>query len=175
MAKQKEIVEELGKLNEVIYHSEHRPDGTVSHALDFSNCPSMAEQHTAHLTDINYLMEKYQPDELAAYLAARNQYRQEILGHDFSSEPSLQDAKNSVLALRTAYENLKPELRNQFKNHVEFLKYIDNPANKEKLIKLGLLKESEINKLTPQTPPPPNINTNANDSTNANTNSKTNN
>lgn len=86
MSKAKEIVKQ-GKLNEVIIVRTTRPDGSIREQQDFEFCPSMAEQHTAHLTDINYLIEKYKPDELAAYLAARTQYRQEIVGHDFSQEP----------------------------------------------------------------------------------------
>lgn len=147
----KEQIEEMGKLNELKIHTSTRKNGTLRIALDYSNCPSLAEQHTAHLTNINYLMAKYQPDELAAYIAARNQYRQEILGHDFSQEPSLQEAKNSVLHLKTAFEKLPEDIKNQFKNHVEFLKFIDNPSNQEKMIKMGLLKQKQIDELLPKT------------------------
>ena len=94
------------KLNEVIEIRTIRPDGSLRIQQDFSNCPTMAEQHTAHLTNINYLMEKYRPDELAAYIAARNQYRQEIKGHDFSSEPSMQDAKNIIYESKQAFLDL---------------------------------------------------------------------
>lgn len=136
------------KLNEVIYHTKVRPNGTIRIQQDFSYCPTKTEQHTAHETDINYLMKKFRPDELAAYLAARETYRQEILGHDFASEPSLQDAKNTAYELKQAYNNLPDELKNQFKDHVQFLKFIDNPANQEKMIKLGLLTKTEIAKVT---------------------------
>lgn len=158
--KKKEVYEEMGKLNEIKIISKQRSDGTVSHALDFSNCPTLTEQHTAHLSDINYLMEKYRPDELAAYLTARNQHRQEIIGHDFSVEPNLQDAKNLIYTLKSAFEELSPELRNQFRNHVEFLKFVDNPANADKLVKMGLISKKSLEKLIP---PPQN----ANDQTNA--------
>jgi len=108
----------------------------------------MAEQHTAHLSDINYLMQRFQPDELAAYIAARSQYRREILGHDFSQEPSLQEAKNITYKLKQEFENLPDDVRVNFKNHVEFLKFIDNPANQEKMIKLGLMTKREIQQHT---------------------------
>lgn len=137
-----------GKLNEVIIKTTIRPNGTVRIQQDFSNCPTLTEQHTAHMSDINYLIQKYKPDELAAYIAARAQHRQEILGHDFSLEPSLQDAKNTVYRMRTAFEELDPEIKNQFRNHVEFLKFIDNPANQEKMLKMGLLKKKQIENLT---------------------------
>lgn len=121
-------------------------------SFDYSNCPTMAEQHTAHLTDINYLMEKYAPDELAAYLAARSSHRQEILGHDFSQEPSLQDSMNVVVQSRKAFDELPDDVKMHFKNHVEFLKFIDNPENTEKMIKLGILTKKEIEKIKIEEP-----------------------
>jgi len=146
---QQEIVEDVGRLNEVIVvrTPRYNPDGTfhsMREQLDFSNCPTMAEQHTAHLTNINYLMEKYQPDELAAYIAARNAHRMEIIGHDFSKEPSLQDGRNFVAQSRQAFDQLPDEIKTQFKNHVEFLKFIDNPANVEKMLRMGILTQKQI-------------------------------
>lgn len=134
-------------LNKVIMKETMRPNGTLRIQQDFSNCPSLAEQHTAHLSNINWLIEKYKPDELAAYIAARSQYRQEILGHDFSQEASLQDAKNYVYASKQAFEELPEKIRIQFKNHVEFLKFIDNPANAEKMTKMGILTQKQIEDL----------------------------
>lgn len=150
--KETEIVSE-GKLNEVVILQHQRQNKTIRYALDFQYCPTMTEQHTIRDTDINYLMEKYKPDELAAYIAARNQHRNEILGHDFSLEPNLQEAKNVHYALKQAFERLPEELKRNFKSHVEFLKFIDNPENQEKMKKLGLMTEREIaaNTTTPTT------------------------
>lgn len=111
-----------------------RPDGSLRIQYDFSNCPTLAEQHTAHLTDINYLIQKYKPDELDAYLAARAQYRQEILGHDFSLEPDMTYARNAVYESRKQFDALPEEIKGNFLNHLEFLKFIDNPANAEKCL-----------------------------------------
>lgn len=149
------------KLNEVIYIETRRPDGSLRRQQDFSNCPTLTEQHTAHLTNINYLIEKYKPDELAAYIAARTQYRQEIVGHNFAAEPSLQDAKNIVYRSKQEFEALGEDITSQFRNHVEFLKFVDNPANAEKLIKLGLITPKQLSNiqipdpsLTPSSPTP---------------------
>lgn len=139
-----EVVEEVGKLNEIKVHYSVRKNGTLRVQRDFSNCPTLAEQHTAHLTDINYLIKKYKPDELAAYIAARSAHRQEIVGHDFAAEPNLQDAKNIVLKSRKEFEELPDEVRFQFRNHLEFLKFVDNPANSEKLVKLGLITKKKL-------------------------------
>lgn len=140
------------KLNEVIILRKLRPNGRPRLQQDFRNCPTLAEQHTAHLTDINYLMEKYKPDELAAYIAARNQHRQEIVGHDFAKEPTMQEAKNVIYQSRKAFEELPDDIKLHFKNHVEFLKFIDNPANAEKMIKLGILTQTQINKIAIEEP-----------------------
>lgn len=140
-------MEKKVKLNEVIVKETVRPNGSIRIQQDFSNCPTMAEQHTAHLTDINYLLKKYKPDEFAAYIAARTAYRTEILGHDFSQEPDLQEAKNIVLRSRQEFEALDENIRNQFPNHLEFLKFIDNPKNAEKMIQLGILKPQQVTAL----------------------------
>lgn len=137
-----------GKLNELITHkSTRKTNGSRRVQLDFSNCPSLAEQHTAHLTDINYLIQKYKPDELAAYIATRNMNRVPIENHDFANEPDLQTAKNIVLQSRKSYEALPDDIKNQFRSHVEFLKFIDNPQNSEKMVKLGLLKQKQIDEI----------------------------
>lgn len=144
MAKHKEIVQEMGKLNEIIYIRNKRPNGSLRIQQDYSNCPTLTEQHTAHLTDLNYLIKTHKPDELAAYIAAKNAHKQEILGHDFASEPDLQGAKNITYHLKKSFEALPEEIRKNFKNHVEFLKFIDNPANQEKMIRLGLMTKKEV-------------------------------
>lgn len=135
------------KLNQQIFKHTKRKDGSIRIQQDFSFSPSLAEQHTAHLTDINYLIKKYKPDELGAYLAARNQYRQEIIGHDFSQELTLQEAKNIVYRSQQEFEKLPDDFKYQFKNHVEFLKFVDNPANAEKLIRSGYITKEQLNNL----------------------------
>lgn len=166
-----EQVEHLGALNQIITVTTKRPDGSLRIQQDFQLCPTMAEQHTAHLSDINYLIEKYKPDELSAYLAARTQHRQEILGHDFSKEPTLQEAKNIVLESKNAFLALPEEVRRNFSNHLEFLKFIDNPANAEKLIKLGIATKRELEKI--QIPEDPNLSHNQIQTETKSTTSKT--
>lgn len=153
MSKQKnQEIEIEGKLNEVIIIEKRRADGSLYIAQDFQFCPTMAEQHTAHLTDVNYLIEQYKPDELAAYIAAKHNSRPEITGHDFAAEPSMQDAMNVVYRLKEDFKALPDEVTRHFKNHVEFLKFIDNPDNQEKMINLGLLTKKQIEKA--KTPDP---------------------
>lgn len=150
-----------GKLNEVIVKRTTRPNGTLRIQHDYSFCPTMAEQHTAYLTDINYLMKKYQPDELAQFIAARA-HRPEIIGHDFSVEPDLQNAKNIVYNARQMYFNLPEDVQRNFKNPLEFIKFIDNPANAEKMIQLGLVKKRDVENISKDPNPPPPATPNAN-------------
>ncbi len=146
-AHQKDGILAEGELNKVIIVEKIRKDGSRRIQQDFQFCPSMAEQHTAHLTNINYLIEKYKPDELQAYINARNQYRQEIIGHDFSQEPNLQDSRNIIYKSKTEFEALPDDVKLNFKNHLEFLKFIDNPANAEKMLKLGILTQRQLDNI----------------------------
>lgn len=150
-------IEREQSLNKIIIHREVRNNPITPHIntprirFDFQNCPTRTEQHTARETDLNYLIAKFRPDELAAYMAARTAHRREIIGHDFSQEPNLQEAKNIIIKMRKAYEELPENIRNQFNSHTDFLKFIDNPSNQEKLIKMGLLKPKQIEDLTGET------------------------
>lgn len=111
MSKKNEVPDENGviaegKLNEILYIRTKRKNGTIRVQQDFTFCPSMTEQGTAHLTDLNYLMDKYAPDELAQYIAAKTMYRKEIIGHDFANEPSMQEALNVVYKSRVTFDSL---------------------------------------------------------------------
>lgn len=155
MKKIEQKAEKPVKLNEVINVITHGPRGRVRVQLDFSACPTMTEQHTSHLSDINYLMERYKPDELAAYIAAKASGRSPILGHDFSQEPDFQGARNITYRLQQSFEALPEEVRMHFRNHLEFLKFIDNPANQAKMEQLGLMTKKEIAENTTPTPTTP--------------------
>lgn len=135
-------------LNRVVVIESRRPNGTLRIQRNFDFCPSMAEQHSAQMTDLNFLIAKFKPDELAQYIAARSQGRSPIGEFvDLTNEPSLQDAKNVVYRARQAFLELPDEIKLQFRSPVEFYKHLDNPANQEKLIKLGLMKRKEIEEI----------------------------
>lgn len=138
-------------LNKIGIIETTRPNGTLRIQYNYEDCPSMTEQHTSHSTDLNWLMEKYKPDELTAYIAARTQHRVEVLGHDFSMEPNLQEAKNIILDMEKAFDDLPDEIRKHFKNHIDFMKFIDNPRNQDRMIELGILKKKEVEDLTGKT------------------------
>lgn len=138
-----EIVEELGQLNEMKEIRSVRENGSLRIQKSFENCPSLADQHMAHLSNINWLIKRYTPDEVSQYLAAR-QVRPEIIGHDFSQEMSLQEAKNVVVKAKRVFSELPDEVRSLFASPLAFIKFIDNPQNADKLVKLGIVDAQRL-------------------------------
>lgn len=139
----KEQVEHLGKLDEVnIIKTRKGKRKRIQY--DYSSCISRTEQQDAMTNDIGQLMKKYSVDQLTQYIVAKNIHRQEITNHDFSAEPSLQEAKNVQLELKYAFENLRPEVRNLFRTPLDFLKFVENPKNEQKLIEMGLITKKEL-------------------------------
>ena len=107
----------------------------------FDDMTSLTEQHTADHGDVNLLMKRFSPSELDLYLQARDRQRQPITNHDFSREPSLQDAKNEIYKMEQAFLMLPEDIKTKFKSFVDFLKFADNPANQKKLVDMGILEE----------------------------------
>ena len=141
----KEIVEDLGKLDEVIVKTTIRKKGAKRRIREYYDaCPSRTDPTGRWETDINHLIKKYSPDELAMYLAARNTHRQEITNHDFSNEPTLQDARHQLYKIGKVFENLPPEVKGRFGTPLEFMKFMDNPDNEEIMTKLGFVKKKDM-------------------------------
>nr|QJB20966.1 MAG: internal scaffolding protein [Microvirus sp.] len=108
---------------------------------DYSGTISRTDQHTAHANDLNQLVKRYTIDELSMYVATKNMGRQPITGHDFSIEPSKQDAMNEVKRLKDAFELLPTEVKQQFQGPLDFIKFVDDPKNMQRMIDMGLMKE----------------------------------
>lgn len=146
--KEQEIIEEQGKLGEMLVIETERKGSGPRVQFDFKNCPTMTDQSSAFLTDINYLVQKFTPDELTQYLEQRNQYRQEILGHDFSQEPNYQDGLNRVVEIKKVLESMPDEIKMYCKNPLEFVKFLDDPRNQEILIRHKIITPKEIANVT---------------------------
>ncbi|WNK14268.1 MAG: internal scaffolding protein [Microvirus sp.] len=111
---------------------------------DFSDVPSQVDQSQRDENNISVLVKKYAPDELAAYLAAKHGHKQEIMNHDFSQEPDLQESMNIVYRIRSEFEALPDQLQYLFKGKpAEFLKFCENPQNLPQLEAWGLAKKAE--------------------------------
>lgn len=71
---------------------------------------------------------------------------------DISSAPTYMEAMNMVSRAQSMFEALPSKLRDRFGNDPKaLLEFLDDPANKEEAIKLGLLAKPK----DPEPPPPP--------------------
>lgn len=129
---------QIDKIIEVITE---RPNGRIRIQKDYSQCISKTEQHNKDTNDLNVLIKKFKPDQLASYMMARNQKRREITGHDFSQEPDLQSAKNEMYLIQKEFDALPMALKVEFQTPLNFIKFKDNPKNAEVLKQLGISKE----------------------------------
>ena len=69
--------------------------------------------------------------------------RQPLFG-DFSEIQTYEEAQGQITAAQESFLQLPAELRAKFDNNVaDLLDFIDNPANEEEAISLGLLPEKE--------------------------------
>jgi hypothetical protein len=116
-----------------------RPDGTTSVTFDYTGCPSKTEPHHYNETNLDYLVKKYKPDELIAYLQART-FNRNPQFHDFNVEPNLQDAMNIRYKLNKKFQELPTAVQAHFGNVLNYMRFIDNPDNIPALQKMGLLK-----------------------------------
>ena len=116
----------------------------------FADVPSQADQSQRDENNISLLVKKYKPDELAQYLALKNQSRTPIEDHDFSEEPNLQEAMNSAYQIKEQFASLPEEIQFKFRgNPVEFLKFCANPQNLKQLEQWGLATISILKKEEP--------------------------
>lgn len=85
-------------------------------------------------SDINVIMRKFYKTGLLTHV---NQYQ-----GDYSNLPDavdLQTALNGMIAAQEAFDSLPAALRKRFNNEpLEFLAFVDDPANADELITLGL-------------------------------------
>lgn len=116
---------------------------------------SMTKQSFKRECDINVLLAKYRKTGFIDHLAKHS--------GDYADLPagqSYHDAMNLVLDAQESFMQLPSEIRNMFKNNpAEFLDFVDDPANAEKLVELGLAvidtphRESALPTVDVETPP----------------------
>lgn len=114
-------------------------DTYVSPGLDCSGDISLVQQHAKDECDINKIVEKHQR---TGVLPVNQQ--QPVYG-DFSSPVEFQEAMNIVNTAKAAFESLDAKVRKQFDNNpAEFLAFVDDPANAEELVKMGLREPKPV-------------------------------
>jgi len=96
--------------------------------------PSLTKQEFKEECDINVLMKRYQKTGLfPQHPGASPRYVSNIGAPDFL------EAQNLILQARSEFSALNAELRKRFDNDPsKFLAFVNDPANADELIKLGL-------------------------------------
>jgi phage internal scaffolding protein len=110
-------------------------------------CPDegLVVQSAKDECDINVIMKKYERDGLLEHV---NEYE----GHygDFTEVCDYHTALNLVKSADEMFMTLPAYVRKEFDNDAgKFLEFVDDPANLDKMIEMGLAKAPEV---TPQSP-----------------------
>lgn len=84
-------------------------------------------------TDIKYILEKFGRTGMLPIV------KDEALYGDFSSVPDYQQAQNILIQAERQFSALSSDVRKKFDNDpAEFLRFCNNPENKEEMYELGL-------------------------------------
>lgn len=115
----------------VLSLSERRKRG----AIFFDDDPGLTEQCHRDECDINRIMANYaKTGQVPVYTSKVPQYS------DFTQVVDYQTALNLVMDAQDSFYELPAEVRSEYENDpAKFLQALDDPAQKEKLIDLGVL------------------------------------
>lgn len=96
---------------------------------------SLVQQSFKKECDINHILKKYQKTGLVDHVSQFNgKYDDVSQGLDYHN------ALNVVLSAQAAFESLPSSIRKQFSNNPgEFLNFVENPANYDKMVEMGLI------------------------------------
>jgi phage internal scaffolding protein len=103
----------------------------------FDDSPSMTKQSFKEQCDINKIVGRFiKTGTLTHFREKAGSYG------DFTQVKDFQSAMQSVLAAEDAFELLPSELRKRFnQNPSEMISFLDNPANMDEAIALGLVSK----------------------------------
>jgi len=109
--------------------------------------PSMTKQSFKEECDINNIVRRFEATGVVDHI---NQAHAQGLFTDLPDALDLQAGLNMIKQAEGAFMALPASLRARFENDpVQFVDFMDNPANQEEMIKLGLAKDTR----PPSTPP----------------------
>lgn len=107
--------------------------------VDCSNLPSMTDQSQARDCDINEIMRRYEKTGALPQMIAKDPQ-----WGDFSAAPDFQQACEIVLKAEEQFAALDAHVRKRFSNDpAEFLEFVNDPANGEEMVRLGLRAKKE--------------------------------
>lgn len=98
--------------------------------------PSRTRQTEKDSSDINNIMRKYEKTGQLDQLRSKNPSY-----GDFSSIPDYQEGLNTVLRAQSQFNSLPARIRRRFDNDPKrLLAFVADPANREEMVTLGLIK-----------------------------------
>lgn len=102
--------------------------------------PSLTEQHHKDSCDINVIMAGYEKTgQVPVYTDMVPSYG------DFSEVTDYHGALNLVIAAQDAFDSLSASVRKEFDyDPQKFLQAVDDPAQRERLVKLGVISEKKV-------------------------------
>lgn len=101
---------------------------------------TVTQQSMADECDINNIMAQYERTGLCNHL---NQYEGQY--GDFTDVVDYQTAFNVVIKANEMFESLPSSVRKRFNNDpASFLSFVDDPANSEALIEMGLARVRDV-------------------------------
>lgn len=115
----------------------------ISDAIKFEPGTSRTRQEFAAESDINTLIARYQEtgsfyDPIVSVKAAA---RKPMFG-DFTNVPDYQTALNKVIEAQDLFSRLPSKIRDRFENNPQkLLEFLQDDANREEAISLGLLSK----------------------------------
>jgi len=131
--------------NGILIRKAYDPALRVSFATDG---PSRTKQADAASCDINNILARYRKTGVVEHI---NRYGGDY--GDFTSAQDYHTSLNQVLAAREVFDSLPSQLRRRFGNDpASFLDFVGNPANRQEMMELGLLKAVPE---APEAPPAP--------------------
>lgn len=113
---------------------EEREDGSRRVALICED-KSLTKQSEADACDINKIMAKYERSGILQHVSLN-----EAFYADVSNVPDYQAALAIVVKADEMFMSLPGDVRARFENNPQkYLDFVSNPANKDEMIKMGLL------------------------------------
>lgn len=110
-----------------------------------SSAPSMTQQQFKDEADINYIVSMYDSSGVMPTFHGDGQPAQPVFG-DFASLPdSAQEMYNRMIEAKNNFDSLPLEVRKRFNyDPAAFLDFVDNPANLDELVAMGLATKTVI-------------------------------
>lgn len=126
-----------------------RYEGRTAVSVDFTGTKSRTKQAPAEEVDINRIMARYRK---TGQLPLQSEARQAFYG-DFSDGLDYMSVLLRLKNAEAAFASLPSQLRRRFENDpAMLLEFVQDPANVDEAVSLGLMVRREE---TPAPPPPP--------------------